>query len=464
MEPITDDKIYEYACCPTKFYLTKSKSGVNNYESLYLAHISELIEKNRERICKSLNPTKVSETEKSVFSETNKLMKKGENLIHGAVLCTKELFARPFLLEKVNKSSRLGKHSYQVIDFIPSIQFNEEYKKKLAFQSYLLYFYLGFMPNSCKMISIKQEVLEFNPVSIFEDIRNIINEIKRIDYTKEKPSPCINHHCKICRWKNKCLNDCLERKELSLLFGLTKETKEILASFKINTVDQVAKLDLKKMATLNNKGLRNIQFLIKQANSYITYKAELIDSPKLPKRYSALYFDIEGQIDLNFQYLFGIYNEEDFEYISFWADGISNERDAFLSMIKYLSKIKKYTLFHYGSYEKTAIKELCFKYNLSNKVEQNIINSMVDIYSIIKKCVAIPIPSYSLKDVAKFIGFKWRDNDALGVNSIIWHNNWLKTNDKQFKERLLIYNEDDCKATKFVKEWLEKTGDEKIGK
>ena len=101
MESITDDEIYEYACCPTKFYLAKSKKSEDNDESVYLTHISELIEKNRERICNSLNPTKFSETEKSVFSETNKLMKKGENLIRGAVLCTNGLLARPFLLEKV---------------------------------------------------------------------------------------------------------------------------------------------------------------------------------------------------------------------------------------------------------------------------------------------------------------------------------------------------------------------------
>lgn len=455
MESITDDEIYEYACCPTKFYLNKSKNILDLKESLYLTHISELIENNREKICKSLSTAKVSETEKEVFSETSKLMKKGENYIQGAVLFANGLVAMPFLLEKVNKSSRLGKHSYQVIDFIPSVQFNEEYKKKLAFQSYLLYFYLGFMPSNCKMINIKQEILEFNPISIFEDIRKIINEIKRIDYEKEKPLPSINRHCKICRWKNKCFSECIKRKDISLLFGVTRETKTIFNNNNINSIEQVAKLDIEKIELLKKCGLRNVLFLIKQANSYVTKTPEIINIPKLPKRNVALYFDIEGQIDLNFQYLFGIYNEEDFEYNSFWADEINNEKVAFFMLIKYLSKIKKYTLFHYGSYEKTAIRELCFKYNLPDKLEQNLQNSMIDIYSILKKCVAIPVFSYSLKEVGKYLGFEWRDKDALGVNSIIWHNNWMNTKDTQFKDRLLAYNEDDCKATKFVKQWLE---------
>ena len=75
-------------------------------------------------------------------------MKKGEQNISGGLLFNNEYSAEPFILERVNKSSKLGKHSYQIIDFLPSIQLLEEHKKKLAFQSYLLYFltFLIFVP------------------------------------------------------------------------------------------------------------------------------------------------------------------------------------------------------------------------------------------------------------------------------------------------------------------------------
>ena len=456
MDQINDDEIYEYACCAIKYYLNKRIKRIKkDDESLYLSHILELIEKNRQKICESLHPAKVEE-KNSIFSESYKLMKKGKDYIQGVSLFADGLLAKPFLLEKVNKSSRLGKHSYQIIDFVPSIQFNEEYKIKLAYQSYLLYFSLGFMPNNCKMINIQKEVLEFNPVSIFEEVKQIIDSIRRIKYTKEKPLSCINLHCKICRWKDKCLVDCIKRKDLSILFGVTKNKREILFNNNLKNIHDIARIDDKSSPNLKKQGIRNINFLVKQANAFINDKPDLFSIPKIPKRIPILYFDIEGQLDLNFQYLFGIYNEEEFKYVPFWADEIGEEKKAFCKLIRYLSKFKKYSLVHYGTYEKTAIKELCFKYNISKKKEDKIIRSMIDLYSLIKKSVALPIYSYSLKDVANFIGFRWRDKDALGVNSIIWHNNWLDTKDNKFKKRILQYNEDDCKATMFLKKYLEK--------
>ena len=95
--------------------------------------------------------------------------------------------------------------------------------------------------------------------------------------------------------------------------------------------------------------------------------------------------------------------------------------------------------------------------NISKKIEQSVLNSMVDIYSALKKCAAIPVPSYSLKDIAQFLGYMWHDKEALGANSIIWHNQWMKTNNLQCNERLKTYNKNDCEATAFVKNWLEES-------
>lgn len=457
MSIITDEDVYLFACCPTKYYNTLNFAASCDSESLYISHIKSLSDETRRRISERISPIQVSKEQKTRGIDTNKFMKKGEQNISGGLLFNNEYSAEPFILERVNKSSKLGKHSYQIIDFLPSIQLLEEHKKKLAFQSYLLYFYLGFMPTTCKLINIKQEVIEFNPVNEFEGVRKIINEIKKLEYTKTIPSAYINQHCKICRWKDKCLNECIKKKDLSLLFGISNVTRRILIESKINNINDMANLDNNQIELMKDKGVRNVPFLIKQAYSYITKTPERIMYPNFPTRYPALYFDIEGQIDLNFQYLFGVYNEETIEYLPFWADEITNEKDAFFAFLKYLSKIKKYTLFHYGSYEKTAIRDLCFKYNISKKIEQSVLNSMVDIYSALKKCAAIPVPSYSLKDIAQFLGYMWHDKEALGANSIIWHNQWMKTNNLQCKERLKTYNKNDCEATAFVKNWLEES-------
>ena len=81
MVVISDNEIYEYACCPTKFYLNKSQEILDDNESLYLTHISEFVENNRDKICNKLNPSKVSQTDKNIYSESIKLVKKEASIL-----------------------------------------------------------------------------------------------------------------------------------------------------------------------------------------------------------------------------------------------------------------------------------------------------------------------------------------------------------------------------------------------
>jgi len=67
-----------------------------------------------------------------------------------------------------------------------------------------------------------------------------------------------------------------------------------------------------------------------------------------------------------------------------------------------------------------------------------------------------PLPSYSLKEIATYLGFKWRDETPSGALSIQWYNEYCETKDESILQRILEYNEDDCKASMVIKEQLEK--------
>ena len=66
----------------------------------------------------------------------------------------------------------------------------------------------------------------------------------------------------------------------------------------------------------------------------------------------------------------------------------------------------------------------------------------------------MPIESYSLKSVANWLGFIWKIPQASGDQSVCWYDQWLKTGDYTCLENILIYNQDDCRATYYLKEWL----------
>jgi predicted RecB family nuclease len=46
--------------------------------------------------------------------------------------------------------------------------------------------------------------------------------------------------------------------------------------------------------------------------------------------------------------------------------------------------------------------------------------------------------------------FTWRDTNPSEATSIEWYDRWVNTKDRDVKERILVYNEDDCVATRVL--------------
>ena len=65
---------------------------------------------------------------------------------------------------------------------------------------------------------------------------------------------------------------------------------------------------------------------------------------------------------------------------------------------------------------------------------------------------------FGLKKLAPYAGFAWRDEDPSGSASMTWYDKAVGATTalerEQNRERLLAYNEDDCRATLALREWL----------
>jgi uncharacterized protein len=66
----------------------------------------------------------------------------------------------------------------------------------------------------------------------------------------------------------------------------------------------------------------------------------------------------------------------------------------------------------------------------------------------------LPVESYSLKHLARWLGFEWRDPGITGSQCVCLYDQWLKTGDRSLLDVILRYNEDDCYATYRLKSWL----------
>ena len=83
-----------------------------------------------------------------------------------------------------------------------------------------------------------------------------------------------------------------------------------------------------------------------------------------------------------------------------------------------------------------------------------LLSRCIDLHRHVVHSVTLPVESYSLKSLAQWLGFQWRDVGAGGDQCVCWYDQWLKTGERHFLEMILRYNEDDCRATFHLKHWL----------
>ena len=107
------------------------------------------------------------------------------------------------------------------------------------------------------------------------------------------------------------------------------------------------------------------------------------------------------------------------------------------------------------------MRRLGTKYGNEEQTEIVIAKQMQDLLMLIRDAIIFPLHSYSLKDIAKLLGFKWRQAEVSGIHAVLWYEEYLKNRRRTRKlQDIVDYNEDDCRATYIVKKWCaEKTGE-----
>ena len=79
----------------------------------------------------------------------------------------------------------------------------------------------------------------------------------------------------------------------------------------------------------------------------------------------------------------------------------------------------------------------------------------IDLHELAKRQIQTTGP-LGLKQLATMSGYQWRDVNPSGEASMLWYEVATSRSDeaRASRERLLAYNEDDCRATKALRDWL----------
>ncbi len=291
---------------------------------------------------------------------------------------------------------------------------------------------------------------------------------------KARSTPALTAICKLCHWRSFCLRQMEKADDLTLIPELGRSRRDALIS-RVRTVEDLAKMDVEGLMVGKKTAIKGIgpdtlrKFKARAILQKTPGAKPYLKQPlNLPVSGRELFFDIEADPMHDICYLHGFLEREGGEesYSAFLAEKPSAEEEerAFQEAWRFIRARPPCVIYYYSPYERTYWRKLRKKYPkvLSESEVEGLFdpNTSIDLYKdVIRSKTEWPTRDYSVKTLAKFLGFKWRDMSPSGAESIEWYNRWTETGDPALRDRILQYNEDDCAAMRVLLDGLREMKD-----
>ena len=307
-----------------------------------------------------------------------------------------------------------------------------------------------------------------NTQSWWAEYLKVLAEVRAIAAQASTTRGALAAVCKLCHWYSHCRREMVAKDDLTLIAELGRAKRDVMLGA-IPTVQSFAACDPEafihgKKTDFPGVGPDSLRKFQERARLLASHGRPYLKGPVvLPVMEKEVYFDIETDPMADFVYLHGFVERrhgqpETASFKPFFADGCDalQEEEVFRKAWTYLSeRVFDSTIYYYSKYERTAYKALAVKYpgvcSVADVEGLFGLPAMVDLYSdVVRKFTEWPTYDQSIKTLAVYLGFHWRDPHPSGAASIEWYRRWVETGDAAVKQRILDYNEDDCLATGVV--------------
>ena len=299
---------------------------------------------------------------------------------------------------------------------------------------------------------------------MWSEYREVLDEVRAISRQEKTTTPALCSHCKLCHWRSYCFARIKAADDLTLIPELGRSRRDKLAR-RLPTVRALAETGPDKLVS----GKKSLVAGIGAATILkFRARARLLKTPgarpyfteevSFPPAGRELFYDVETDPMRDVCYLHGFVVREGGgeRFYGFFADDPTpeSERRAFRQAWELIAS--GFTaLYVYSSYEKTTLKKLAARHpdvaGVEEVEELFLRDGVMDLYGdLVRSKMEWPTHDLSIKTLAKFLGFQWRDTDPSGASSIQWYHQWTEERDPALKTRILEYNEDDCVAMRVL--------------
>ena len=464
---ITARMVYDFVKSPFKIWCDcnapdNAKDPLTEFDRLLL----EQGKQHEERTVAAAYPeaeTLTYATPEEGFRFVLELMRDGIAAMHNIPIfyLPEGLIGRADILERNNEHpSVFGNYHYVIKEIKLAKNIRDYHRIQTAYYSYLLGKIQGYTPEYYILVNRDRDESSF-PYNETE-VLNVLNGIQEI-YNGKEVSPTFGS----CDWpwETYCNEEAIRRQDVSLVGQVGPSFKEKLVACGFTKVSDLATAKMSDLTSI--QGIGNKRALRFQTNATAIVRGTHIKLADVtfPTVSTEIFLDLEGtgeQISeeelIAIDYLIGVLvrrgGKE--EYIPFLADNLEAEDQMFQEFLDWLAHQEDYVIYHWHHYEKTHLKRLAERYRIAEEMNDRLFGRLRDLYKDAVSCFAFPTYGYGLKQVANYMGFSWRDEEIDAMDSAALYFQYVHNpkNNLDKLKKILAYNEDDCRATKVVKDWI----------
>jgi predicted RecB family nuclease len=299
---------------------------------------------------------------------------------------------------------------------------------------------------------------------------------RRLQQHLESPPPNLYpwpvEHCSRCDFIPVCAERWRQDDHLTLVASIRRDQVERLNKAGVETLARLAHvptdLEVPRLAAPMLERLRDQASLQLDRRETGELRRHLLP-PEHERGFGLLpapspgdiFFDMEGDPFFEpadeLQFLFGVLTGG--EYRAIRARDRPGEKRAFEELVDFVHERRRshsdLHVYHYAAYEPSTLARLMGTHATREAEVDELLRGevFVDLFQVVRQSLRAGVPRYSLKEIEQFF-FERTASVRSGDDAVVAFERYLATGDESLLAEIEAYNEEDCRATEGLRDWL----------
>ena len=295
--------------------------------------------------------------------------------------------------------------------------------------------------------------------------------------TTEPYEPVGWSKCLGCGFTDRCWSQAEKNSDVALVYGVDQSLARTLHSRGIRTrKDLLAKFDADSLSELKRPYGSREQRVGKAAERILQFadamekkQETVLAIPAIPPHGNYAMFDLEGMPphldELDRIYLWGtqVYGEQPSEFkFALSGFGVDGDKECWLGFLATAKQIFEtygdIPWVHWAPYERTYLRRYVERFGDSESIAARVEANLLDLLTVTRDSLVLPLPSFSLKVVEDYVGFERKEAEYGGAWAMATFIEATETSDEgkrsELMDKIVAYNREDLEATWAVFRWL----------